>query len=102
MAALLIGSPAEVLNTARNWWALSERFARAIVSWLEVPLSIGLQVEPPLVDRSHCSVGVGGPEAVASHVTVWPSSTVLFTGCLMSFGAFGVSAGAIDPCAPER
>src|SRR5205807_961345 len=45
VAALLVASgETPFLNTARNWFPLSDRFVLAIVSWLEVAPSIGLHV----------------------------------------------------------
>ncbi len=70
VAALLVAWPAEFLKTARIWDPLSEVFVLAIVSGLVVAPSMGLQVLPPLVETSHCRVGVGVPEAVDVNVAL--------------------------------
>ena len=87
VAAWLVAWPATLLNTARYSSPFSESFTFAIVIWSVVASATGLQVLPPSVEISHCTVGVGNPDAVASKVALWPSSTVALTGCLVTTGA---------------
>src|SRR4029077_12003124 len=88
VAAWLVTLPAALVNTARYSWPSSEEGVLVIVSWVEVAPSIALHVPPPSVETSHCTVGAGNPEAVASKRALCPSLTVTLTGCLVTDGAF--------------
>ncbi len=94
VAALLVACPATLRYTARNCSPLSDSFALAIVSMPALAPSIGLHVAPAFVDASHCTVGAGVPDADELNVALCPSSTVKLAGCLVTLGAFVVSAAA--------
>ena len=60
VAASLVASPTMFLKVARYWWPLSDVFAPAIVSVLDVPPATAVQVLPPLAEVSHLIVGDRG------------------------------------------
>src|ERR687890_726085 len=45
-------------------------------------------VPPPLVERCHCTVGFGKPEAAAMKLTEAPESTVWSAGLVVTAGAW--------------
>ncbi|MGA2835640.1 MAG: hypothetical protein ABSF84_03485 [Acidimicrobiales bacterium] len=45
-----------------------------------------MNVSPPSVDISHCTVGVGLPEALALNVALWLSATVTLDGFFVILG----------------
>ncbi len=47
---------------------------------------IGVNVAPPSVETSHCTVGAGLPVASAVKLTVPPASVIAFTGCSVTLG----------------
>ena len=75
-AVLVVARPEAFVNTARYSWPSSEVSVLAIVSCSAVAPGTALQVPPPSIEVSHCTVGAGKPDPVASNTALWPSSTV--------------------------
>jgi hypothetical protein len=86
VAALLSTLPAALVKTARYSWPLSEVVAPLITSWSEVALLTLVHTVPPSAEVCHWTVGAGDPDAAASNVAVSPSSTVVPTGCWVTWG----------------
>ncbi len=78
--------PATFVNTARKRFPLSESCAPETVSVSCVAPAIGVNVLPPSLDDSHCTVGSGCPLASASKVAVPPVSTTCDSGCSVILG----------------
>ncbi len=86
VAASLVTVPTALVNTARNLTPLSELLSPLRLSLSEVaPLRL-VYVAPSFVERCHCTVGAGLPEAFASIVVCAPSSTYLLSGCWVTAG----------------
>src|SRR6202043_1617600 len=95
--ALLVAVPALFLKTARYRFPFCSGFAAVIVSVVDVAPSIGVNVPPPFVDTSHCSVGAGVPVAIDSKTAFSPSLTFLGAGCFETFGGTVFSkAGSVE------
>src|SRR5437588_4781377 len=88
VASCVVAEPAAFVNTARYRSPSSESDALEIVSRLDVAAGTALQVPPPSVEISHCTVGAGNPDADASNVALCPSSTVRLDGCFVIAGSF--------------
>ena len=72
-----------------------------IVSVSAVAPLMLLHVLPPFADVCHCTVGAGRPEAEASKIALWPSSTVVLAGCLVTVGGvLTVSVAALLVASP--
>ncbi len=56
---------------------------------------MAVNVEPPSVLTSHCTVGVGVPPAAAVKVAVFPATTVAAVGCVVMLGATAVSTVSV-------
>src|SRR5580700_9562926 len=87
VAGLLVALPATFWKLARYLCPLSDTVTSAMASWSLVAPATGLQMVPPLVETSHCTVGAGKPDAAASKMAVWPSSTIGLSGCSVTAGA---------------
>ena len=69
----------------------------AIVKVLAVAPSISAHMPPPFVESSHCTVGVGVPDAAAEKLAACPVSTVWLAGCLVTFGGVSPVSGVAAP-----
>ena len=65
VAALVVAVPTLFVNTAWYSLPLSAAGTLEIVSVVDVAPLTFVNVEPPLVDTCHCTVGVGVPLAAA-------------------------------------
>ena len=88
VAALVVAVPAPLLKIARNSCPLSAKAVEEIVYLVAVAPAMEVQLAPASVETSHCTEGVGNPDAVASKLALWPSATVTLLGCLVTAGAF--------------
>src|ERR1035437_1434320 len=86
VAASLVAVPAVFLNVARYSWPLLEVLTLASVSLFDVAPATFVQFLPAFTDVSHCTVGAGKSEAAASKAALWPSSTVMLAGWVVTAG----------------
>ena len=71
------------------------------MSVVEVAPAIVLNVLPPLVLTSHCTVGVGEPVAAAIKPTDWPALTATLLGLAVTTGrAWTTSVAAVVVAVP--
>ena len=85
VAAVDVADPTELVSTASYWFPSSA----AVVTTdrvAELAPGIGVNVDPPSVDTSHWTCGVGLPVPPVVKVAVWPATTVVAVGWVVTAG----------------
>jgi len=101
VAALDVAAPTVFVKTGRYSYPLSARVETATRRVVLVAPPMLVQLEPPLVESCHCTVGVGLPDAAAVKVALAPAVTVSLAGWALTVGAYWtISVAALELADP--
>jgi hypothetical protein len=103
VASLVVAEPAELMKTASYSSPLS--LCSAVNERVvEVAPETCVQLEPPLVETYHCTLGAGAPDAVAVKLAFAPETTLRLIGWVVipgaAAGAATVNVAAFDVAKP--
>src|SRR6266700_1576923 len=103
VAAVVVALPDPLVKTARNFVPFWPASTFGTVKVVTVAPATLLNVAPPLVEHSHCTVGVGVPLAAAVNTAVPPAFSVTSPGFVVITGpAVTVSVAAVVVADPTE